>query len=282
MKISVVTVCYNAVKTIEETILSVVDQTYDNVEYIIIDGSSTDGTVDIIKKYAPGGSEYGKHHHAITYWVSEPDKGMYDALKKGFERCTGDIMCWINADDFYYKSAFSTVADFFGQNPTIKWMRGYNVSYNEYSQIVYVATPIAVSKRLLEKGFYQPKYRLPFIQQESVFWRKDLMKNVDIDKFSDFKLAGDYYLWFSFVKYASLHSIPSYLGGWRRVKGQLSGNMDKYVEEIESFILKKLPYDFLIAGIYKIIHYCFKGSTIYRKIYKNSYHYWSSVHNRFI
>ena len=68
--ISVVTVSYNAVSTIEQTILSVINQTYPNIEYVIIDGESTDGTVDVIKKYAD----------RITYWVSEPDKGIYDAM----------------------------------------------------------------------------------------------------------------------------------------------------------------------------------------------------------
>ena len=71
--ISVVTVSYNAVSTIEQTILSVINQTYPNIEYVIIDGESTDGTVDVIKKYAD----------RITYWVSEPDKGIYDAMNKG-------------------------------------------------------------------------------------------------------------------------------------------------------------------------------------------------------
>lgn len=100
-KITVITVCYNAAATIEETILSVVDQTYDNIEYIIIDGGSTDGTVEIIKRHAEGGSEHGKHNNAITYWISEPDKGIYDAMNKGITAATGDYINFMNAGDTF-------------------------------------------------------------------------------------------------------------------------------------------------------------------------------------
>lgn len=88
-KISVVTVSYNAVDTIEETMLSVLNQTYLNIEYIIIDGGSTDGTVDIIKKYAD----------RLAYWVSEPDKGIYDAMNKGINAATGDYIYFLGGDD---------------------------------------------------------------------------------------------------------------------------------------------------------------------------------------
>lgn len=90
-KISVVTVCYNAVNDIEETMLSVLNQTYDNIEYIVIDGGSTDGTVDIIKKYS----------NRLAYWVSEPDKGIYDAMNKGIEVATGDYINFMNAGDYF-------------------------------------------------------------------------------------------------------------------------------------------------------------------------------------
>ena len=81
--ITVVTICYNAVDTIEETIKSVIEQTYPNIEYIVIDGGSKDGTVDIIKKY----------QDKISYWVSEPDRGIYDAMNKGTMKANGR---WIN------------------------------------------------------------------------------------------------------------------------------------------------------------------------------------------
>ena len=89
LKITFITVCYNAIDTLEKTILSIINQTYPNIEYIIIDGASTDGTVDIIKKY----------EHKLSYWISEPDKGIYDAMNKGLKRATGDYINFMNADD---------------------------------------------------------------------------------------------------------------------------------------------------------------------------------------
>lgn len=93
MKISVVTVCYNAADTLEKTMLSVFNQTYHDIEYIIIDGGSTDGTVDIIHRYAD----------RIAYWVSEPDKGIYDAMNKGIKVATGEWINFMNAGDYFYK-----------------------------------------------------------------------------------------------------------------------------------------------------------------------------------
>ena len=94
VKISVVTVCFNSVSTLERTMLSVLNQTYPNIEYIIIDGGSTDGTVDIIKKYVD----------KLAYWVSEPDKGVYDAMNKGVLLATGDYTIFMNSGDRFYNN----------------------------------------------------------------------------------------------------------------------------------------------------------------------------------
>lgn len=90
--ISVITVSYNAVETIENTILSIINQTYSNIEYIIVDGKSTDGTIDLIEKYT----------NRITYWISEPDKGIYDAMNKGLEIAKGDWALFMGSDDVFY------------------------------------------------------------------------------------------------------------------------------------------------------------------------------------
>ena len=106
MKISIITPCFNAVEYIEQTILSIINQDYDNIEYIIIDGGSTDGTVDIIKKY----------EDKVSYWISEPDKGQSDAINKGIAVATGDIFNWINADDFLEKGILKVIALEFQNN----------------------------------------------------------------------------------------------------------------------------------------------------------------------
>lgn len=99
--ISIITVVYNGEKHLEKTIKSVIAQTYPNVEYIIIDGGSTDGTLDIIKKY----------EKKISHWSSEPDKGIYDAMNKGLTKATGDYVAFMNADDWYEPDALQSVAD---------------------------------------------------------------------------------------------------------------------------------------------------------------------------
>lgn len=92
MKISIITVTYNASTTLEATMLSVFNQTYSCVEYIIIDGGSTDDTINIIGKYA----------NKLSYWVSEPDKGIYDAMNKALKIATGDFLIFMGADDLFY------------------------------------------------------------------------------------------------------------------------------------------------------------------------------------
>ena len=94
MKVSIITVCFNSEKTLEETIQSVLIQDYPEVEHIIIDGGSTDGTLAIIRKYAA----------QITQWISEKDHGMYDAMNKGIALATGDVIGILNSDDVYLNS----------------------------------------------------------------------------------------------------------------------------------------------------------------------------------
>jgi len=127
--ITVVTVVYNGEQFLEETILSVINQTYDNVEYIIIDGGSTDGTLDIIKKY----------EHAIDYWVSEKDKGIYDAMNKGIDLATGEWINFMNAGDGFYSEKVLIGA--FGQTA----YAGVHILYGNH-QVIYPTGKIRNAK----------------------------------------------------------------------------------------------------------------------------------------
>jgi glycosyltransferase involved in cell wall biosynthesis len=112
--VSIITPSFNQASYLEETILSVINQEYKNIEYIIIDGGSEDGSVDIIKKYE-------KH---ISYWISEKDKGQADAINKGFAKCTGDFVCWINSDDILYSCFAERMVSTFKKNPSVEFIYG--------------------------------------------------------------------------------------------------------------------------------------------------------------
>ncbi len=114
-KITIITPSYNQGQYLEQTILSILSQGYENLEYIIIDGGSTDNSVDIIKKY----------EDKLSYWVSEKDSGQSDAIEKGLSKATGDIFNWINSDDYLEPNSLITIAKSFLQNPTKKIICGY-------------------------------------------------------------------------------------------------------------------------------------------------------------
>lgn len=169
-KISVVTVSYNAVTTIEETILSVVNQTYKNIEYIIIDGGSTDGTVDIIKKYAD----------RIDYWVSEPDKGIYDAMNKGFFYSNGDWVNFMNSDDrFFNNSVIDNLCEY--------------IIFNNNTQSLYYGGVLfcSKSKSIVYTGKFS-KYSLvrKNICHQAIFYPRNIYKNYQYN--SKYPLYADW------------------------------------------------------------------------------------------
>lgn len=112
--VSIITPSFNQAQFLEEAILSVFNQDYPHVEYIIIDGGSTDGSIDIIRKY----------ERRLKYWVSEPDSGQSEAINKGWNKSTGDIIAWLNSDDTYCPGALRAVAEVFEKNPETLLVHG--------------------------------------------------------------------------------------------------------------------------------------------------------------
>jgi len=136
-KISIITPSFNQGQFIEETIQSVLNQKYPNLEYIVIDGGSTDNTLDILKKYE------GK-----LKWISEKDKGQSDGINKGFKMATGDIIAWLNSDDYYLPGALHEVARFFIKNPEAQWVTG-DYMEKKFKSILFGIKNCFVSSLLL-------------------------------------------------------------------------------------------------------------------------------------
>lgn len=188
--VSIVTPSFNQARYLEQTIVSVLNQEYPHIEYILIDGGSTDGSLDIIRKY--GGR--------ISRWMSEPDKGQTDAINKGFALAGGDILAWLNSDDTYEPGAVAEAVDAFRTNP------GYGLIYGDANLIDERGSVIGrfparqTDYRRLRKGYVH-------IPQQSAFWRADLWRQVGpLDP--TFYFAMDYDLWVRLSRLAPILYHP--------------------------------------------------------------------------
>lgn len=232
MKFSIITPVYNGEKYIAETIKSVLSQEGDfEIEYIIQDGGSTDETLSVIKSYAKKLQEglFSVKCKGITFqWYSKKDRGMYDAIEKGFSRATGDVYAYINADDKYLPWAFATVVAIFDTYHEIEWVKGISELCDESGTLLSVGSCYVYRRSWITKGIYGRS--APFIHQESVFWRESLW-NKARPPLSLFRFAGDYALWIAFAKYAPLWSFNKHVSIFRRQPGQLSSSMGAYRSE---------------------------------------------------
>jgi glycosyltransferase involved in cell wall biosynthesis len=160
LKLSIVTPSFNQGRFLEETILSVLNQGYQPLEYIIIDGGSTDESVSIIQRYE-------KH---LAYWISEKDRGQVHAINKGLERATGDILAFINSDDVYLPGAFNAVISHFNESPESEWVCGDTLMFGEghETRMIRAVVPRSAAHCL------SWAYRAP---QPGHFWRTELVRS---------------------------------------------------------------------------------------------------------
>lgn len=158
-KLSIVTPSYNQGRFLEETILSVLDQNYPNLEYIIIDGGSTDETVDVIRRY----------EDRIDFWVSEKDRGQVHAINKGIEKITGDIFGFINSDDIYFPGTFAKVAEYFEGHPQSEWICGDTMMFGEghEEELIRAVVPKSAA-HCLSWAYVAP--------QPGHFWKRELVE----------------------------------------------------------------------------------------------------------
>ena len=209
LKISVVTPSFNQVSFLEAALMSVLGQGYPNLEYIVIDGQSTDRSIEIIQSY----------DDHLYYWCSEPDTGQYDAINKGFMKSTGDIMAWLNSDDMYTPWAFKIVNEIFFNLPEVEWLTTLSpLLWSSSGSAIYCAHRGGFTRQGFFRGENLPVnhwFALGPIQQESVFWRRSLWKKAGGYVNTSYPLAADFELWARFFQHANLHTVSVPLGGFR-------------------------------------------------------------------
>ncbi len=225
-KISVVTPSFNQAEYLAETLDSIFAQRYPNLEVIVIDGGSTDRSTDVIRRY----------QDKIAYWESEKDRGQAHAINKGFEKTTGEIVCWLNSDDVFLPGALDAVAHFFNNHPGWDWISGPSLKFGQGAYEV--------------GGFYElPRDRAEWfvhcpISQPSTFWRRSLYERFGgLDE--EFHFALDYEYWIRFVVGGvDLHFVDRPLSAYRlhdvsktvaqaeRFKGDELRLRDKYKEAL--------------------------------------------------
>jgi glycosyltransferase involved in cell wall biosynthesis len=229
-KISLVTPVFNSARYLEQTIQSVISQQYPNLEYFIMDGGSTDGTLDIIRKY--------EQH--LSGWVSEPDNGMYDAINKGFARSSGEIMGWISATDMLHTGSLYVVGSVFRTLPQVEWITARPTGFSEDGMTVGVSRSL---KRWSHVRFLAGSNR--YIQQESTFWRRSLWERAGSHVDASRRDGSDFELWLRFFRYARLYTVDALIGGFRAHPGSLSReNAEKYDRIHDQIIadeLKRTP-----------------------------------------
>lgn len=242
-RISVITPSYNQADYLEHTIQSVLSQGYPNLEYILIDGGSNDGSLDIIKKYA------GK----FTYWISEPDEGQADAINKGFAHASGDIVAWLNSDDIYLSDALSNAAQAFQSDSDLGLVYGDLQSIDTQGRIFNTITYAPYT--LLDLLAFR------IIGQPSVFFRRALLDQsgpLDIT----YRYLLDHHLWLRIAHIARIKYLPIPLAAARHHPAA------KNVAEAASFGQE----------VYKIIEWAAAQPDLNVLIESNHRHVWGGAH----
>ena len=212
-KITLVTAVYNGEEYLEATMRSIVNQEYPNLEYIVVDDGSTDGTVEIIRKY----------ERKLRCWFSQANRGLFAALNAGFARSTGEIMGWLNSSDMLQVNGLFTVGSIFRELREVEWITGRPTKISATGMTIDVLPVPRWSRGRFLAGANK------YVQQESTFWRRSLWERAGGYVDAAYRAEGDFELWVRFFRHARLHSVNALIGGYRLHDGALSAsNMERY------------------------------------------------------
>ena len=221
--ISVVTPSYNQKEYLEECIDSILSQNYPHLEYAIMDGGSTDGSVEIIKKYE-------KH---LKFWKSAKDNGQYSAINEGFSHTSGEVMTWLNSDDLLYPRTLHLVGSVFARRTEVNWLTGRPsiVSQQKMSMLDF--------RRWTRKELFTENNG--FIQQEGTFWRRKLWEQAGNKISENYQYASDFELWARFFRYDRLYSLVNLNAGFRKHEAQKTEHyLEAYKKESAEIIKSEM------------------------------------------
>lgn len=220
LKISIITPSYNQAKFIEDTIQSVLQQSYKNFEHIIVDGGSTDGTIEILRKYPH------------LKWISEKDRGQSNAINKGFHMASGKIVAWLNSDDYYERNIFAEIADYFNKNSGCNFLYGDIVFVDEKKQPVrHISGDVMGYHKLLENP--------DLIRQPSSFWRRSVLEEVGmIDE--NLHMVMDFEFFLRIAKKYEMHYINRNISYFRFYSnGKTSRLKKKQIYELTRILIRE-------------------------------------------
>ena len=226
MKISIITPSYNQAEFLESTLQSVLSQTGVELEYIVVDGGSTDGSKEIIERYSD----------RLAWWCSEQDGGQYQAINKGFEKATGDILAWLNSSDIYLPWTLNTVAKIFEKHPEVDWLAAnHKLCLGEKSEFAGYQKLPGYSRNAFFQGLHGSRANPNFIQQETCFWRRSLWEKIGGKIPDTYKYAADFHLWALMFEQSPLTGVECPLAGFRFHDEQRS-KVDGYMNEVEAIL----------------------------------------------
>jgi glycosyltransferase involved in cell wall biosynthesis len=215
----------NGARFLDDTIQSVISQTETNWEYIIVDGGSTDGSLDIAHRAAATDPR--------VRVLTGSDRGMYDAVFRGFEAGGGDVCYWINSDDKVMPWALAEIWQYMASFRA-EWVTGMPAFWDETGALRRVEAPMWYSRTLLRRGLFHGR-ALAWVQQESTFFARALLNRIPPDRLDLIRtrsLAGDFLLWVELAKQTRLHTVPTVVAGFRLHEANASAAIEKYFVEV--------------------------------------------------
>lgn len=250
-KITIVTPSFNQAEFLERTILSIINQGYPNLEYIVCDGGSTDGSVDIIKKY--------ENH--IDWWCSEIDSGQTDAINTGMKKATGEIVGWINSDDILLPGALNAIGDYYVKYPSTEFLNGLTMEIDKNDKIIRFIH-IVMNKFFFEHGCYN-------ISQQGMFWKRDLFQKIGyLDDSFHAKMDVDWLIR-NYENHSKIRLLNKYIGAIRIYEGTKTAMQGDIWENDSKRIIEKYKgrYSLSHGGPIRLLFYLYK--TIKGCYFKN-------------